>query len=1433
MKWFKRIVFGILIAIPALILVVYLLLWIPPVQQKIKDMALKEVIKMTGSRIEIGELSFRPFNRLTLHEVYAADQHGDTLLYVATLSAGFDLKELLNNRLLIRSVHLDRVTANIRRDHPDAPFNYQFLIDAFSSKDTISNKEPSSLVFEIDDLHIRDANLRYDVLSEDSLKQGVFDSNHIGVSDLELEMRLRFKSVEDLDLKLKKLAFREQSGFYLKDLSANLHCENNKIGLDGWKMQLPASGIELRSLQVDYTGMPLDRLLEGALYDLQIDHSVISPRDLACFSPSLSSISDSLVVEGTLKGKFPAINLTTFNALLGDKITLNLSAGIADFNRWKTSPLHVGIDKLYITEAGLKILNLDKQSAAFPPPGYTWGGIFLSGGVSGSLSDLKFDLNAASDPVKLVLSGSGSYSFETQKANGDVELDVERFRYNGYTYRDIHLRAAYHNDSIGLGLVSRDPNASLKIRATGNLHPAKESVTLEADIDHWRLDTTHWLPMYPGAELSTRLSAGLRGFNPEKMTTDLVFDSLVFKTDKNTFRDPRLQLKYQAGKENSKMLRLNSSVLDASADGNFRLNLIAGSLFGTLSNYLPAIFKPAKNRPYSDDQLAFRLDLKDSEMLARAFGLPFSTDSASLKGNYYAGNSLVSLQVHIPQAIFNGIQLINTEIDIQTDTILKKMELAASSLNVKNGTDSLRLGANLQTIENGVSLAIDCSSRTSRMNGSGNLLSDIHFITDEKTGFSGLEVDIKPSKFQVNDQSFDLSASRIEWLQKQQQYTVSHFRLSHSESESLKIDGTVSGNPDDTLEIHLDHFRLETLVDAFMMNVPLSGEANGEISVNRLLTTPLIFTKDFSIRDIRMANKEIGSLNLVSSWSEEVKGLLFKADLVREGFSGSSVSGRVFPQADSLSVAVDIREIPLDWLSPFTGNTLFGLKGELGASLKAEGRLKAPDLNGIIYTKEANVGITMLNVQYGLSDTIRVVPGQITMDRFRIVDENNRSAVLSGKIDYGNFSTFSPRLQLKIDNFLVLNNEYQTDSLFYGMLRINGEVGITGSGKDILVDARLNNSDNSRVMINIPESAEEAQRYSSITFINVDSSAIPEATASSLSPALALPIKLKLSLLVDPGLKLGAVINPKTKDAVTVTGSGNLDFTYDLSNSGMSLLGNYIVKNGQCALSFRNIAKRVFSVREGGTLTFKGDPMATAFDITAVYSTRADLASLDKNFEDVMITTKIPVNATLTVTGNLNKMNLGYDFEFPSEKDEVKRKVDGLMYTDDIKIKEIAYLLAFNSFYPINSTQSRNTGTDLWTSLASSTLTSQLNNLLAGVLNENWSIGTELHANDNSLSDMEMDVNVSTRLFDDRVTLNSNIGYRNTPTTGSNNNFTGDFDMQLKLTRTGDFVLKVYNVTNNQYYERARTTQGAGVVYKKESRTFRDLFRRNKSKQKR
>ena len=191
----------------------------------------------------------------------------------------------------------------------------------------------------------------------------------------------------------------------------------------------------------------------------------------------------------------------------------------------------------------------------------------------------------------------------------------------------------------------------------------------------------------------------------------------------------------------------------------------------------------------------------------------------------------------------------------------------------------------------------------------------------------------------------------------------------------------------------------------------------------------------------------------------------------------------------------------------------------------------------------------------------------------------------------------------------------------------------------------------------------------------------------------------------------------------------------------------------------------------------------------------------------------MPVNAVLLVTGDMRQPDIDFDLEFPTLTRDVDRKVRSIVSTEEMMSRQIIYLLALNRFYTpdyMNATR----GNEL-VSVASSTISSQLSSML-GQLSDKWSIAPNFRSDRGDFSDVEVDVALSSHLLNNRLLLNGNFGYRDKSL--NNNSFIGDFDIRYLLNRSGSISLKAYNRYNDQnyYLKSALTTQGVGVVFKRD-----------------
>jgi len=310
---------------------------------------------------------------------------------------------------------------------------------------------------------------------------------------------------------------------------------------------------------------------------------------------------------------------------------------------------------------------------------------------------------------------------------------------------------------------------------------------------------------------------------------------------------------------------------------------------------------------------------------------------------------------------------------------------------------------------------------------------------------------------------------------------------------------------------------------------------------------------------------------------------------------------------------------------------------------------------------------------------------------------------------------------------------------------------------------------------------------------------------------------------ITPDVALTVIMDPVGGDRIKATGSGHMRLTYN-NNGELSTYGKYTLDKGTYNFTLQDVILKDFTIRDGSSISFQGDPYAAVLDLEAVYSLNANIKDLDETIvNDPGVTrTNVPVHALLRAQGIISQPDISFDLEFPSLTSETVRRVKSIISTEDMMNRQIIYLLALNRFYTpefVTESMGKSPGqNEFITSVASSTIAAQLSNIL-GKMTDNLSIAPNVRTDKGDFSDVEVDVALSSQLLNNRLLLNGNLGYRdntyNNYGTSSNTNFIGDFDLEYLLNSKGTFRLKAYNHFNDQNYLRdALTTQGVGIVWK-------------------
>ena len=159
-------------------------------------------------------------------------------------------------------------------------------------------------------------------------------------------------------------------------------------------------------------------------------------------------------------------------------------------------------------------------------------------------------------------------------------------------------------------------------------------------------------------------------------------------------------------------------------------------------------------------------------------------------------------------------------------------------------------------------------------------------------------------------------------------------------------------------------------------------------------------------------------------------------------------------------------------------------------------------------------------------------------------------------------------------------------------------------------------------------------------------------------------------------------------------------------------------------------------------------------------------------------------------------------------------------------------LLVINSFISdpgmtAAGTQTSNAslGTTGLYNTASELLSNQLSNWLSQ-WSKNFDIGINYRPGlENELSSDQVEMALSTQILDDRVSISSNVGVGGNK--NSSNALVGDFTVDIKLNKSGKLRGKAFARNNNDVLltsQQNNYTTGAGIVYREDFNTIRELF---------
>ncbi|MDR2776407.1 MAG: translocation/assembly module TamB, partial [Tannerella sp.] len=644
----------------------------------------------------------------------------------------------------------------------------------------------------------------------------------------------------------------------------------------------------------------------------------------------------------------------------------------------------------------------------------------------------------------------------------------------------------------------------------------------------------------------------------------------------------------------------------------------------------------------------------------------------------------------------------------------------------------------------------------------------------------------------------------------------------------LHIDGVISDNPKELLLVDLKDIEIRHIFD--VLNIPalqFGGSATGTVNAHDLLGSMMIEGR-LEIMDFSFNQAVQGKLNISSEWDNDRQGILLLGSIYHNDSVWTDVNGYIFPIGENrgLSLFFDANKINIAFVQKYMKAFAGNVNGLAYGNIHLYGSFSDIFIEGSSYIENGNIKINLLNTEYSFSDTLFFDKSAIRTKNTVISDKDGNTGFLNLNFTHENFRNMKYDLDLKFNNMLVYDITEYDNPKIYGQVYADGTANINGTEDYVNVGGNVRSSAGTSMGFNFTENS-TVENYDFISFIEKqEDTARTSDSENDIKNIMndddsSMDYQLDFLVNVTPDAKLELVMDPASGDKIRGSGSGDIRILYG-NRSNAQMFGNYLISEGTYNFSLQQVIRKRFNIRDGSVVTFHGDPMAADLDISALYNLTANIQDLDETLLMETANPSIPVNCILKLEGRLQNPAIAFDLELPNSNNELERQVKSFIDTEDMMTRQIIYLLVLNKFYTPDYSRNDYRSNE-FSVMASSAISAQLSNILSS-LTDKVQIGTNIRSRQDGVKDTEVEMLLSSQLLNNRLLFNGNFGYKDNSI--MSNAFVGEFDLEYKLTRSGEISLKAYNHANDlyRYNTKSLTRQGVGIMFRKDFSSLSDIL---------
>ena len=1409
------------------------------VQTRLANSFTQSLNNSFDTAIQIGKAKINLQGKVQFSNVLIRDHKKDTLTHIAEIRLNLtELENVLVGAYQFSSLQIIAPKVYITTYEGEEYSNLKQFIDKLA----IGEKNQKQAEASVKALSIHKGELVF-------TNQANVDSDYFSSIELELQDFILFE--KQFTTSIESMSFQSSKHDDLENLSGEITFTPSKIDIS--KLSINSAQAQLKgAMTLNYTDLTADALRNDATIDLKLDSGKIATT-LLSLPKTIKLPMTQISFKGNAQGGIDDLRSNLQLNLTGNshlKANLRLSRNSDGVFRLQSEDIVSSVtqnDFRYLLSTSLdsehELLQMPwKKINIKSTLDYTQGKelqadieLAINEGMLRSNFTLEkneeawmfkqlFDFSSlrttdfTQKDVLMRLSGNGSAEGKlVNKSLNELSfvVNLSSLERNKVNFKNAFLSGRKNSQAFLLAGELNDEKAKLKFSlAQGGELPKK--FTISTQIEELNLSAFGMTSLQSDVRLASNLFIEGEGERLDKLSvSDLV---IANSQAKQSFDDFTFDLK---NNKTVNQIELNGSdVMDFSLKGEFSY---ANIPFLLRSAVQEALLIPNKRKVSKKEFFVFDLVIRD-KLLKAMYPDVLTPEDIRLNGtiNSMVGQSF--FQFDLPFIQYKGYNFESISLNSLGDDSVFLTQFSAGKI----------YGNNLHISE------INLNTKNNDGVLSGELDAQFGISTKDSLAFDFTYTQrLDKSMFTILKGDLQLGGEQWE-LNRQYKSTLTFDSVTNEislsklglQSKSQRFEAALN-------YVSKDKYSLEVLTSNLDLGKALPvGEKfsfDGKLTTNlNIIQSPELkkASIDLKVKNLSINATPMGDLALGVSGNLQFNSYQLTTSLIRDEMSILLGKGTIFipNNKPNLNLDLSLNEFDVSFLSSLGKDKITNSSGLLTGELNLWGLTTDLKLAGEALLDNSGMTIPSINTRYAFEQGTKLIfkDRRIQFNNALLKETSSQTtAQLNGELGHINFNAWEMDINILTDRLLVYNRPEDPNALFYGQGYLAGQANFTGPTKSLTLEVIGSSSEGTTLVIPWKEN----KGLTDTSFIDFlykgeKENELVTTDITSFDEAFR-GFEMIFELDINRNAEVEIVVDQSSGSTLSGRGSGNILIETNIDGK-FNIWGDFIAYDG--VYNFKNLGliDKKFSVKQGGTIVWEGDPLEAQLNIEAVYEVPGG-ANPALLLDNPNFNRKIPTEVSIQLAGNLIKPDDPvFDISFPNATGIVVSEINYRLADQQRRQLQAISLLSQGIFISDVSVSLQGITNNLYEKA------SDVFSTLLGSNEGKLNIGLNyLQGEDTPTFDLRTEDRIGLTLttqISDKILINGKIGV---PIDGLQETvIVGDVQIDFILNESGTLKAKVFNRENEFRYlgDEFGYTQGMGMSYQVDFNTFKELIQKLKNK---